>query len=138
MSGDFLTSFRGALLAALRAHPVLHRAVHVMDDGANARPAYPHMQLSDAEAAAWGAKDRPGGELRMTLTLRDKGTSGRIAPLIVAMTGVAAAMPRVIDGWENAGVVQLALRRGWTRGGVEEVQVMLRLRGWRAAMDSGE
>ena len=133
MGGDLTHVVRDALLSGLRGDAAIRDAAHVIDDGMLNRPPYPHLQWIDAKSSAWGAKDRPGGEVTAVLVLRDKGQTGRILPLAQAMARVAEGLPRVIDGWETSGVVLMARSHGWTKTGVEEIRLSIRVRGWRVA-----
>ena len=69
----------------------------------------PYAEIGAIVAADWGTKDRPGRELRVQVTVSDRGE----APArVLALAGVAGAaieaMPRVAQGWE---LVSIALAR---------------------------
>ena len=116
--------WRDALLAALGAVPGLNR----VGDGDGEAAGFPFAVLGEIVGADWGAKGRPGRELRFAVTVQDRGEAERIAGLVAAVEDVLAAMPRVFPGWECGGVVVLKSRMLRRRDGVRVATLEARVR----------
>lgn len=129
---SMLANIKAALIAALRGDAALAALVHHIDDGEAKAPPVPYVRLAEASAAEWGAKERPGHELRLELAFADRGDGARLDAIAAAALAVIGSMPRTIDGWETSGFTVLRTRQLRGRGGVNQVSLALRLRGWRA------
>lgn len=127
-----VASAKEALIAALRSDAALSALVHHIDDGEAKAPPVPYGRVAEASAAEWGAKDRPGHELRFEVQFADRGDGARLDAIAAAAMAVISAMPRTIDGWETGGFTVLRTRQARGRGGVNQMAISLRLRGWRA------
>lgn len=128
---SMIASIKAALIAALRGDAALAALVHHIDDGEAKAPPVPYGRVAEASAAEWGAKDRPGHELRLEMAFADRGDGARMDAIAAAALAVITAMPRTIDGWETGGFAVLRTRQLRLRGGVNQVSIALRLRGWR-------
>lgn len=117
--------WRDAVLAALVAVPGLNR----VGDGEGAAAGMPFVVLGEIVGSDWGAKERPGRELRFALTLSDRGEASPIAGLVSAVEAVLTAMPRAFAGWECGGVTVLRTRMARRRDGLRVATVEARVRG---------
>ncbi|MEQ1726344.1 MAG: hypothetical protein ABL882_10515 [Sphingopyxis sp.] len=131
MSGAMYSAVKAALIVALRDDAALAALVHHIDDGEAKTPPAPYGRVAEASASEWGAKDRPGHDLRIELLFADRGDGARLVDIGAAACRVIAAMPRVIDGWETSGFAVLRTRQVRARGGLNQMTISLRLRGWR-------
>lgn len=122
---------KAALIAALRGDAALSALVHHIDDGEAKAPPVPHGRVAEASASEWGAKDRPGHEVRIELVFADRGDGARMDAITAAAMAVIGSMPRTIDGWETGGFTVLRTRQARGRGGVNQLAISLRVRGWK-------
>lgn len=129
---SMLVSAKAALIAALRGDAALSALVHHIDDGEAKSLSPPYGRITEASASEWGAKDRPGHELRIELLFADRGDGARLDAIGAAACRVIAAMPRIIGGWETGGFTVLRTRQARGRNGINQVTISLRIRGWRA------
>lgn len=126
-------SVRAALVAALRGDAALGAMVHHVDDGEAKSPPVPNIRLAEISAGEWGAKDRPGHELRIELLISDRGEGARLESISEHALAIIAAMPRTINGWETSGFTVLRLRQFRQRSGINQMSISLRVRGWKTA-----
>ena len=116
--------WRDALLAALSGVSGLNR----VGDGDGEAAGFPFAVLGEIVGTDWGAKGRPGRELRFAVALQDRGEAERIAGLAAAVEDVLAAMPRAFPGWECGGVVPLKSRMLRRKDGVRVATLEARVR----------
>jgi len=104
MSADAGAAVRAAVLARLRTVP----GVNGVWEGTGVSAAAPFLLLGDVVASEWGTKDAAGAELRVAVTVRDRGdTPVRAGELAVLVEAAVAGLPRDLDGWRVASVVLL-------------------------------
>jgi len=95
---------RAGVLARLR----MVGGVNGVWEGAGVSAAAPFVVLGDVTASDWGTKDAAGRELRVAVTVRDRGDSPvRVETLAGAVEAAVAGLPRDLDGWRVASVVLL-------------------------------
>lgn len=123
---------RDAVRAALDAAPALS-GIHRIGDGDGEAAPVPHIIIGEALGSDWGAKDRAGRELRLGITIVDRGPAARIDAMAAAAEAALTGLPRIIDGWETSGVVVTRTRRLRRRDGASLALIDLRLRGLRTA-----
>lgn len=127
-----LADAKAALIAALRGDAALSALVHHIDDGEAKAPPVPYGRTAEASAAEWGAKDRPGHEVRVDLQFADRGDGPRMDKIAAAALAAIERVPRIFEGWETSGFAVLRMRQARLRGGINQMVISLRLRGWRA------
>lgn len=99
MSGAIAVA-QAALLAALRAHPVLPTLVTGFYDGPPARATFPYIVISDSVALDWSTKSGTGREVSLIVTLWDEARSpNHMLDVMTLIEEAAADMPRTLDGW---------------------------------------
>ena len=95
---------RAAVLARLRDIG----GINGVWEGTGASAAVPFLLLGDVVASDWGTKDAAGRELRVAVTVRDRGDSPvRAGVLATAVEAAVAGLPRELDGWRVASMVLL-------------------------------
>ena len=133
MSGGFERALRSAVHAALSADAGLSATLNRVSDGAAERAAPPWAEVGEMLGSDWGAKDRPGREVRLTVTLFDRaqGADGgtRISALIAGVERVLDGLPRVIGGFETSGAVIVRTRLTQRSDGLRSAAIDLRIRG---------
>jgi hypothetical protein len=113
MSGARL---HGAVLAALKADPVLREKLTGMFAAPPVRAAEPYGVVGDPQISDWSTKDAPGHEARIAIELHEAGE----APLVLRelaedVARAIAAMPAGMgDGWRI--VTRTPLRERIARG----------------------
>ena len=122
---------RDAVRAALLAAPAFAAAINRIGDGEGEDAPVPAAWLGDSVASDWGAKDRPGREVRLALTIADRGDGARLAALAAAAETAVAGIPRGLGAWETGGAVVTALRFRRRRDGLRLALIDIRLRAWR-------
>ena len=104
MSADAGAAVRAAVLARLRTVS----GVNGVWEGAGVSAAPPFLLLGDVVASEWGTKDAAGAELRVAVTVRDRGdTPVRAGELAVLVEAAVAGLPRVLGAWRVGSVVLL-------------------------------
>lgn len=99
-----VAAVRAGVLARLRAIG----GVNGVWEGAGVSAAVPFVLLGDVVASDWSTKDAMGRELRVAVTVRDRGDSPvRASELAAAVEAAVAGLPRELDGWRVASVVLL-------------------------------
>ncbi len=144
------TAFKAAVLAALAGAPGLTGRLNRVGDGEVERAPVPYAWTGEVIAGEWGGKARPGRELRLGVTIADRGTDAagtggavngggtdRLAVLAGAAEAALLALPRTLTladgaGWETGGVVVTRVRLHRRGDGLRLAQIDLRLRAWRA------
>jgi hypothetical protein len=90
-----------AAIDALR--DALGDQVNAVDQGPAVEATAPWVELGPLVAADWSTKDRAGREVRLVLTVRDRGDApARTHALAAAAGGAIEAVPRDLDGWRIA------------------------------------
>lgn len=127
--GETIASAWSAMLRdTLRHAPGVAGRVAFGD--ASGRAGLPVLTLSAVEAKPWHAAERPGRELRATLTLADRGAAGRIEAIAAAVEAAVFGVPRTGAGWESAGARVVASRIGQRKDGAREARIELLARAW--------
>jgi hypothetical protein len=105
-----------AAVAALRAIPELA----LVQEGAPIQAGVPHAVVETGPEALWGGTAAPGRELRLIVTLRDRGESAaRIHRLAGAAEAQAMGLEGPLPGWRLISLHLVAGRtardaKGWT------------------------
>ncbi len=131
MSG-FEGAWRAALLAALAEDAVLGPGLNRLSDGPGERAPTPLARLGEIIAGDWGAKDRPGRDLRAELMIEARGDADAATALGDRAETVIAGLSRTIDDWE-CGATRIDQRRRLRRRDGTIIETLgLHVRGWRA------
>ena len=130
-------AWREAVRSALAEAPQWAATINRIGDGESETAPVPSAWIGDCIAIDWGAKDLPGRELRLGLTIVDRGEGERIAALAAAAEAALLAMPRGLDAtdgaaWDSSGAVVTRVRFTRRRDGTRVAMIDLRLRAWRA------
>jgi hypothetical protein len=97
---------RAAMVAAMRADPVLAAALNGVFLGPAVRASPPFAEVAETLGTDWGTKDRRGREVRLAVLVRDATeTPARLMELAEAVEQAVLAMPRMLDGWQVASLV---------------------------------
>lgn len=128
--------WREAVKAALAAEPRWAATINRIGDGESEGAPVPSAWVGDCIGSEWGAKDRPGRELRLGLTIVDRGEGERLVALVAAAEASLLAMPRGLTAssgaaWESSGTVVTRVRFTRRRDGTRVAMIDLRLRAWR-------
>ena len=100
-AGDALAE---ALIAALNGLTGLNGAY----DGAPLQAAFPHALVETGPETDWSHKSGAGRELRLAVTIRDKGEKpARLRALVGEVEGVIGAVPGTLLGWRLVTLVFL-------------------------------
>jgi hypothetical protein len=133
MSGGFERAVRVAVHAALTADVTLAASLNRVSDGAAERAAPPWAEVGETLGSDWGAKDRPGRDVRLTITVFDRGQgsdgAARIGDLLGAVETVLGALPRTIGGFETSGAVIVRTRMTQRSDGLRSAALDVRIRG---------
>lgn len=129
-------AWREAVRAALAADPLWAATVNRIGDGESEGAPVPSAWIGECVGSDWGAKDRPGRELRLGLTIVDRGEGERIAALAAAAEAALLAMPRAVPvndeaTWDSSGPVVTRVRFTRRRDGTRVAMIDVRLRAWR-------
>ena len=90
-----------AVLIALA--DALGNQVNGVFDGPAVKASAPWVELGPLVAADWSTKDKPGREVRLVLTVRDRADRpARTHALAAAAGGAVEAVPRELSGWRIA------------------------------------
>lgn len=104
-------ALRAAVIAWLAGDATLTSTLNSITEEAPAKAALPWLAIAASASADWGAKDRPGREVRLALELHCRGDRpDTAASLIGAMEGRMASMPRSQAGFDIAGMQFLRAR----------------------------
>ena len=123
-------SLRSAVIAALAGDRTLAAMLNRVGDGEGELAPVPYAVVGDAQSSEWGAKDRPGAEVRCVVMIADRGDSTRLAEASSAIERIIAELPRRLDDWDTSGVVVLSRRVTRRRDGLRQSIIELRCRGW--------
>jgi hypothetical protein len=123
---------RAALLEALRADAGPLAGLNRVGEGEGRASPVPWCRIGEIAGTSWGAKERPGREVRATILIGDRGEAERTAALAGAAEEALAVLPRTLAGWETGGVQIVRTRMAVARDGLRTAQIELRVRGWRA------
>ena len=127
VSGAAEAVIADAVLAALRAAPEL-AALNRIGSGEGERSPVPYAWIAEVSGADWGAKDRPGREVRLVLVIADRGEGARLDGLCAAVMAVLTALPRPIEGWDHAGARAVRARMTQRRDGLRLASIEVRVR----------
>ena len=123
---------RAALLEALRADAGPLAGLNRIGEGEGQASPVPWCRIGEIAGSSWGAKERPGREVRATILIGDRGEAERTAALAGAAEEALAVLPRTLAGWETGGVQIVRTRMAVARDGLRTAQIELRVRGLRA------
>ena len=129
-------AWREAVRAALAADTLWAATVNRIGDGESEGAPVPSAWIGDCIGSDWGAKALPGRELRLGLTILDRGEGERIAALSAAAEAALMAMPRGLTGsdggaWDSSGPLVTRVRMTRRRDGTRVAMIDVRLRAWR-------
>lgn len=103
MSGALL--LRAALIEALRGDGALAALVNIVTDEEAPKVTPPALTLGPLVASDWGARGVEGLNVRVPITLVDRGDRpDRIAAAAQRAAAVMAALPDMPDGWRPGAV----------------------------------
>lgn len=120
-------ALRARALELLSRDEALAGIVHGIFDGTPPRASAPYVTVGAAEGADWGTKDRPGREVRLTLTLvgvgsaSDDRAAARVEAVVAALRGPAGA-------WSVVGARTTRTRFTFARDGGWRHEVVVRCR----------
>ena len=120
-------ALRARALELLSRDEALAGIVHGIFDGTPPRASAPYVTVGAAEGADWGTKDRPGREVRLTLTLvgvgsvSDDRAAARVEAVVAALRGPAGA-------WSVVGARTVRTRFTFARDGGWRHEVVVRCR----------
>ncbi len=121
------TALRARTIDLLASDVPLAGMVHGIFDGTPPRASAPYVAVGAAEGADWGTKDRPGREIRLTLTLVGVGNgagdqaAARVEAVVAALRGPAGA-------WSVVGARTVRTRFAFARDGGWRHEIMVRCR----------
>lgn len=121
------TAVRARAIALLASDVPLAGMVHGIFDGTPPRASAPYVAVGVAEGIDWGMKDRPGREVRLTLTLvgvgsaADDRAAARIEAVVAALRGPAGA-------WSVVGARTVRTRFTFARDGGWRHEMVVRCR----------
>jgi hypothetical protein len=118
---------RAQALALLMADEVLAGRIHGVFDGNPPRVTAPYIAMGAAESSDWGTKDRPGCEVRLTVTLFGAGES-RDDEAAAGIERVVGSLRGPADGWAIVGARVVRTRFAFAREGGWRREVMIRCR----------
>ncbi|AJA07520.1 hypothetical protein SKP52_02955 [Sphingopyxis fribergensis] len=120
-------ALRARALELLARDDALAGIVHGIFDGTPPRASAPYVSVGAAEGVDWGTKDRPGREVRLTLTLvgvgsvADDRAAARVEAVVAALRGPAGA-------WSVVGARTMRTRFTFVRDGGWRHEVVVRCR----------
>lgn len=118
---------RARALDLLTDDETLAGLVHAIFDGTPPRASAPYVAVGAAEGVDWGTKDRPGREVRLTLTLAGVGgavddrAAARVDAVVDAMRGPAG-------GWSVVAARTMRTRFTFAREGGWRHEMVVRCR----------
>ena len=122
-------ALRAALIAWLGEDPVLAAKLNSVTEEAPAKASAPWLAIATSASADWGAKDRPGREVRIALELHCRGDRPDTAgTLVAALESGIDALPRSQDGFEIASSRFLRARTEQRAGNVRSILMEYRFR----------
>jgi len=120
-------ALRARALELLSRDEALAGIVHGIFDGTPPRASAPYVSVGAVEGVDWGTKDRPGREVRLTLTLvgvgsvADDRAAARIEAVVAALRGPAGA-------WSVVGARTVRTRFTFARDGGWRHELVVRCR----------
>lgn len=120
-------ALRARVLELLARDDALAGIVHGIFDGTPPRASAPYVAVGAAEGADWGTKDRPGREVRLTLTLvgvgsaTDDRAAARVEAVVAGLRGPAGA-------WSVVGARTVRTRFAFARDGGWRHEMVVRCR----------
>lgn len=118
---------RARALALLSADERLAERIHGVFDGPPPRASAPYVAVGAAEGSDWGTKDRPGREVRLTLTLAGVG-SALDDKAARCVEHVVEALRGRVDGWSVVGARVIRTRFAYAREGGWRHEMVVRCR----------
>ena len=122
---------RARALALLSADDALAERVHGVFDGPPPRASAPYVAVGGAEGSDWGTKDRPGREVRLTLTLAGAGSAldDRAAQCVERVVErLRGKREGEKDGWSIVGARIIRTRFAFARDGAWRHDMVVRCR----------
>ncbi len=116
-----------AVLRALKAAPGL-AALNRIGSGEGDRAPVPHAWITETSGSDWGAKERAGREVRLVLSMADRGEDARLNALCAAAQDALLALPRPLTSWDHTGVRVLRVRTAQRRDGTRVATIEARVR----------
>lgn len=109
---------RAALLAALRADAALMARVNRVHDDPPLKASPPMVVVGECSGTDWGTKDRPGRELRMSVTIEDdRETQARIAGIMPLVEAAVGSLPGTVGIWQTGSLMLIRSRLYRTAAG---------------------
>jgi len=119
---------RAKALTVLGADDALAELVHGVFDGVPPRASAPYVSVGAAEGRDWGTKDRPGCEVRLTLSLTGAGLPADAGGAAARMEAAARALRGPAGGWTVVAVRALRSRLASRREGGWRHDLVVRCR----------
>lgn len=102
---------RAALLDCLREDAALAAQVNRVHDEPPVKASPPMVIVGGCDGSDWGTKDRPGREVRLSVTIEDdRETSTRISGIIPLVDAAVQGLPGRLAGWEAGSLMLLRSR----------------------------
>ncbi|WP_428678790.1 DUF3168 domain-containing protein [Sphingopyxis sp.] len=118
---------RARVLALLVSDEALAGRVHGVFDGNPPRVTAPYIVVGGAESSGWGTKDRPGREVRLTVTLFGAGES-RADEAAAGIERAVGSLRGPADVWAIVGACVVRTRFAFAREGGWRQEVVVRCR----------
>lgn len=94
------SDIRAAVLALLRGDAALMARVNRIHDGAPVKATPPTLVLGECSGTDWGCKDRPGREVRISLTIEDDlDAATRIGAIMPLAEAAVQRLAGTVAGW---------------------------------------
>lgn len=123
-------AMRAAVVAALGGDAALMALVNGIHDGAPVQASAPYVVVAECAGADWGAKGVDGREVRLSISLHDKGdTSVAIAEMLGRVEAVMRGIESLVGGWR---VVTMRFVRSRV---ARSVTSQRRDEGWQGVVD---
>lgn len=93
-------AMRAAVVAALGGDAALMALVNGIYDGVPVQASEPYVVIAECAGVDWGAKGVDGREVRLSISLHDKGdTSAAIAAMLGRVESAMRGIEDVVDEW---------------------------------------
>lgn len=123
-------AMRATVVAALGGDAALMALVNGIHDGAPVQASAPYVVVAECAGADWGAKGVDGREVRLSISLHDKGdTSAAIAEMLGRVEAVMRGIESLVGGWR---VVTMRFVRSRV---ARSVTSQRRDEGWQGVVD---
>ncbi|MGE4429139.1 MAG: DUF3168 domain-containing protein [Sphingobium sp.] len=94
------SEIRAAVLALLRGDAELMARVNRIHDGAPVKATPPTLVLTECSSTDWGCKDRPGRDVRISMTIEDDlDAATRISGIMSLAEAAVERLASPIAGW---------------------------------------